>query len=155
MFRGRVNYSKKVKAFQIGEIVGEWFVLSYSGERGTGRNSYWRCRCSCGNESDVCGSSLRKGASTMCRKCSGRVNGRKGLNTQSKKHLYVARCGGFFKIGSSNNPQRRIKDLASSCPYPITVEAILLNRGHEESTWHEKYKDCHHHGEWFFGDCVL
>lgn len=147
-----VTLSHKIKAIPIGTTFGEWKVLAYAGERGQGRNTYWTCECSCGNIKDVCGSLLRMGNSSKCHRCAGRTNGRLGLNVMSKKHLYVVRCGEFFKIGSSDNPIRRIKDLHSTCPYPLVTERILMNRGKEEAEWHERHKGQHHHGEWFKGE---
>ena len=73
----------------------------------------------------------------------------------SKQHLYVARCGEYFKIGSSDNPERRIKDLQSSCPYPVTLEKIYWDRGSEEGAWLNHHEDRHHQGEWFSGSCEI
>lgn len=149
-----VTLSHKIKAIPIGSQYGSWTVLAYAGEKGNGKNTYWTCECSCGTTKDVCGSLLRAGKSSKCHKCAGRKNGRIGLDRMAKKHLYIVRCGEFFKIGSSDNPDRRIKDLHSTCPYPITVEAILLDRGGEEPEWHEKHRNQHHHGEWFQGEVI-
>lgn len=146
---------RKTKGIELGTVLGEWTVLAYAGVKGSGGNSYWLCRCSCGNEKEVMGTPLRLGRTTMCQRCAGRGNGRKGLNAMAKSHLYVIRCGEYFKVGSSDNPERRIRDLESSCPYPITTEAIYLNRGHEEARWHELLRDQHHHGEWFVGSCEV
>lgn len=44
----------------VGKIFGEWTVLEYVG------NGYYRCRCSCKNERNVLGYSLRSGESKSC-----------------------------------------------------------------------------------------
>lgn len=31
-----------------------------------GRGAYWHCKCDCGNEADVLGANLRKGATKSC-----------------------------------------------------------------------------------------
>ena len=45
---------------------GEWEVLRKVGTSETNGGIIWRCRCSCGNESDVLGTALRNGDSTSC-----------------------------------------------------------------------------------------
>lgn len=47
-----------------GQHFGEWLAVEYVGGK------YWKCQCSCGNESEVDGSKLRLGLSTRCRSCS-------------------------------------------------------------------------------------
>lgn len=51
-----------------GKKFGEWVVLEFSG-RNKSRNLVWKCRCSCGTERDVVGSSLRRGVSNSCGRC--------------------------------------------------------------------------------------
>jgi hypothetical protein len=145
-----VSISKKIKVFATGEQYGKWTVLDYVGEKGRGRNSYWKCQCVCGETREVCGSLLRTGKSTQCQVCSGKQNGRIGLYSKGKQqHLYIVRCGEFFKIGVSDNPERRIKDLETSNPFPIEVLYIGHNEGHEEKLWHDIFEHRHHRGEWF------
>lgn len=50
-----------------GKRFGEWTVL----ERlpNSDGNVVWKCRCSCGDESAVHASSLRRGQSTRCMRC--------------------------------------------------------------------------------------
>ncbi len=43
-----------------GKQFGDWEVLYYAG------NGYWHCKCSCGEERDVLGRSLRTGKSVSC-----------------------------------------------------------------------------------------
>jgi len=48
-----------------GKVFGRWTVLSRSGSDKRGE-LLWLCRCSCGNESSLTGSSLRSGNSISC-----------------------------------------------------------------------------------------
>jgi hypothetical protein len=47
---------------------GRWFVIERAPNKG--KAAMWRCRCYCGTEKIVHGTSLKSGASTMCRSCS-------------------------------------------------------------------------------------
>lgn len=51
-----------------GERFGKWTVLEKR-NKATSGNYKWLCRCSCGNEVEVDGNSLRSGKSTGCRRC--------------------------------------------------------------------------------------
>lgn len=144
-----------IKQIPSGTVFGKWTVLGYAGERGKGNNTYWNCRCECGVEKEVCGTSLRKGNS-KCITCSAKINGRIGLYTKGRQqHLYMVKCGDYFKIGVSDNPKRRIKDFESSNPFPIEVLYIGENEGHEEELWHNIFAHRHHRGEWFKGVCEI
>jgi hypothetical protein len=147
-----VKLSKKIHDMPVGSTWGQWTVLSYDGERGEGKNTYWLCRCSCGTEKAVCGTLLRRGTSTKCHRCSGKINGRRGLYGQKSSHLYIAKIGEYYKIGVSDNPKRRLRDMQTHCPYDITLTQVYYGAGHEEEMWHEENKDSHHRGEWFRGE---
>jgi hypothetical protein len=112
-------------------------------------NSLYKCICECGKEGIVKDSNLRTGKSKQCKSCATKINGRKGLDAQSKKHLYFIRCGDYIKIGSTDNVERRIKDLANANPYPVEIIKVMLNQGYLESKYHEQYRDKRIHGEWF------
>lgn len=48
---------------------GRWTVLAYAGRRREPRGRYitlWHCKCACGNEKVITGSSLRNGSSLSC-----------------------------------------------------------------------------------------
>lgn len=47
---------------------GRWFVIERAPNKG--KATMWRCRCYCGTEKIVHGTSLKSGKSAMCRKCS-------------------------------------------------------------------------------------
>jgi hypothetical protein len=61
-----------VETVEAGVAFGVWTVLGVSSIRR--REAYFDCRCSCGAESAVAKSSLLKGTSTRCRRCSNADN---------------------------------------------------------------------------------
>lgn len=128
---------------------GKWTVLKYIGTKGKSRNGYWECKCDCGNVKEVAASKLRAGESIQCQSCSGKQNGRLSLNAQAKRHLYIVSCGPYFKIGSSDDPDRRIDDLRTANPFPIITECIYLDQGYKEPLLHAYFKQYHHWGEWY------
>jgi len=69
------------------------------------------------------------------------------------KYVYLIRSGGngYCKIGVSNNPENRRKQLQTSNPYILTLEnqyetefANLV-----EKTLHRRYSHYRTNGEWF------
>jgi hypothetical protein len=65
-----------------GQRFGAWSIVRYATTRsyaGRGAIAYWLCRCDCGTERQVNGSSLRKGQSASC--------GCVAFKAQSKKLL--------------------------------------------------------------------
>lgn len=133
-----------------GQKFGERVVLGLSHQHPKSGNYYWFAKCSCGREDVVSGTRLKKG--TKCPECSGRVNGRKGLYKQAENlPCYFIRCGDYIKVGSSKNPERRLKDMETNNPYSLQLLFIDYQNG--EKFWHDKLKDCHHRGEWYhYGD---
>lgn len=53
------------------------------------------------------------------------------------------------KIGYSSNPQRRLADLQSGSPLPLTVLATFDGGKDLESALHRHFKTERRHGEWF------
>ena len=49
-----------------GKTFGKWTVLYKTNKRNAGGVIYWHCKCECGNEKDVLGTSLRSGRSLSC-----------------------------------------------------------------------------------------
>ncbi len=49
-----------------GKTFGKWTVLYKTNKRNTGGVIYWHCKCECGKEKDVLGTSLRSGRSLSC-----------------------------------------------------------------------------------------
>lgn len=130
-----------------GFVFGDWTVVSFSHKAKGSGNAYWNCRCVCGENYPVDGSKLRKGKSVMCKKCSGKMNGRKGLYSQSKDmKVYFIRCGDYVKIGASHDPNRRLKDIQSANPYKVTLEFV----DEDEEFWHRVFKHNNHRGEWYY-----
>lgn len=129
-----------------GQRFGERVVLGLSHQHPKSGNYYWKAKCSCGREDVVSGTRLKKG--TKCLECSGRINGRKGLDSQAKNlPCYFIRCGDYIKVGSSKNPERRLKDMETNNPYSLQLLHIDYENG--EKYWHDKLKNCHHRGEWY------
>ena len=64
---GKIN--EKIKTTEIdisGKKFGKWTVLYKTDKRNAGGVIYWHCRCECGKEKDVLGTSLRSGRSLSC-----------------------------------------------------------------------------------------
>jgi hypothetical protein len=142
----------------VGTTFRKWTVLEYIDCRGGGKNAFWRCRCECGTISDVSGSSLRKGHSKQCKKCSGKVNGRKGIyaKDKNKKDLYMIQCGPYVKIGATSNLRMRVFSIAAANPYPTKLVGYWKDYGYMEESWHKSLKHLHHKGEWFkLGICEI
>lgn len=101
------------------------------------------------------GSSLRNKTTQQCYNCNRKNNATyalKGKYAQSKSDLYVFKTGPYFKIGSTDNIQQRIKLLQCNCPYPIEIIYHGVGEGKDEEFWHKVLKHRHHSGEWFRGD---
>ena len=67
------------------------------------------------------------------------------------KQIYIIKCNECYKVGISNNPQKRLKELQTSNPYKLTIintypcdKAIV-----RESIIHMKLNEWHIRGEWF------
>lgn len=65
-----------------GQRFGRWLVLSYAG------GSKWACRCDCGTEKAVHGSSLRRGISNGCIKCHPAIGNRR-THGEKRTRLYT------------------------------------------------------------------
>ena len=53
-----------------GKKVGLWTVLRRGKVTPGGTCAYWLCRCACGREQSIGGTSLRNGTTMKCRTCS-------------------------------------------------------------------------------------
>ncbi len=146
-----MSNAKQIKEMTVGSKYGEWELLGMSHQRLDSRNAYYYVRCSCGTEAAINGSALRNGASTRCRKCSGRENGRKGLDSMANKsaYFYAMRSGPYVKFGVSNDPEKRLKTLLSANPYDTELIWSEPNEEGLENFYHTLYADRHHRGEWF------
>lgn len=54
----------------VGQVYGQWTVVGFDSLRA--HKSFWKCRCSCGNERAIWGANLKNGQSKSCR-CNGGV----------------------------------------------------------------------------------
>lgn len=52
-----------------GQVFNKWTVLGPAPKREGSKNKYWRCRCICGNESEVDTYSLKHNKSKGCSFC--------------------------------------------------------------------------------------
>jgi hypothetical protein len=69
-------------------------------------------------------------------------------------HLYIIQSSknGSFKIGRSNNPEKRISQLQTGSPYKLKIILVLKNMGYLEKSIHRNIltgnkRSCR--GEWF------
>lgn len=72
--------------------------------------------------------------------------------SRSLTYVYIFRCGEFYKVGLSRDPNVRLIDMQSHCPLPI--EAVAYRRVpnmpiYYERLIHTMLKDHRLHGEWF------
>lgn len=64
---------------------------------------------------------------------------------------------GAIKIGVSKNPEKRVKQLQTGCPYKIKIILKLKDRSDLEKRLHEilkGYKTTKTNKEWFDFDCM-
>jgi hypothetical protein len=53
------------------------------------------------------------------------------------------------KIGSSLEPNARLKEIQTGCPFPLKLEAVLPGGHEEEHDYHRRFADERLQGEWF------
>jgi hypothetical protein len=64
--------------------------------------------------------------------------------------IYMIRCHERIKIGfTDNNWASRFRALKTSCPYPITIIAVMPGNRGLELFMHRCFKALRVHGEWF------
>lgn len=66
-------------------------------------------------------------------------------------YVYVIRVRSRYKIGMSKDPDRRIKDLRTSCPDPLHMVHKLFSIDMKalEARLHKIFENNRLHGEWF------
>ena len=73
------------------------------------------------------------------------------VNRNVTGHVYLIKHGSDYKIGKSEDPSRRYKEIKVQMPYPI--EEIHLIETDDpsgiEAYWHNRFKDKRLKGEWF------
>ena len=142
----------KVKDIPVGTKYGSWTVLSFSHiQDNRAKSAYWNCKCVCGTEKAVSGTSLRRGQSTQCKSCRGREAAAETQlkYTHNSPHLYIVQCGEYVKIGSATDVKTRVAAIQSANPYEVSCLFIGEGLGHREKEMHDKLKNLHHRGEWF------
>jgi hypothetical protein len=71
------------------------------------------------------------------------------------KHLYViqSKVTGAVKIGRSDDPERRLRQLQTGCPYVLRIILVMADGGERETTVHQimrRHRTRHTvGGEWF------
>ena len=75
-----------------------------------------------------------------------------GKRISCSSFVYFLRAGEFIKIGRTTDwPHKRISELQTGCPYPITLAGFLDGDAKEESRLHKKFSALRARdgGEWF------
>lgn len=64
-------------------------------------------------------------------------------------YLIQAGVGGPLKIGCAAEPRKRLSDLQTGSPEPLTLVLAILGGLREERELHERFAASHRRGEWF------
>lgn len=72
---------------------------------------------------------------------------------KNKLYLYLIQCNSsdFYKIGFSENPENRLRNLQVGCPYSLTLvyKKCFKKSAKAERFLHKKYRYKRGIGEWF------
>lgn len=74
------------------------------------------------------------------------------------KYVYFIKpCGmdGPIKIGCSEEPERRLKTLATWSPFPLEIIGKVEGECSDENFLHRRFADLHTHREWFQSSPLL
>lgn len=67
--------------------------------------------------------------------------------------IYVLRAqnkkDGFFKVGFSHDPSRRMPDIQTNCPFKLSLVALKPGTLKDEKAFHKKLAKFKTNGEWF------
>lgn len=113
---------------------GRWTVLNYEGRRKEPRGRFttlWHCRCDCGNEKIITGSSLRNGLSLSC----GCLKLEK-LSEKSKKGFGMSKaeknvCQFLLKNSFKFKYQVYFQGLVGKQNYPLSYDFLVLHNKHK------------------------
>jgi Meiotically up-regulated gene 113 len=65
-------------------------------------------------------------------------------------YVYLIQGGPYFKIGwSASDPGKRLRNLCTASPYPLTLVGWIDGTRADEDRLHKEYEAKHQHGEWF------
>ncbi len=108
----------KKNPIKIGEIFGKFIVISKSSFTDKRHNSYYECKCICGNNTVVIGSRLRLGKSSSCRECRyARVRKYPGFASWSHKYSQYRHSATKRKIEFNLNIDEFIALSSLACSY--------------------------------------
>ena len=107
------------------------------------KTARWICMCECGVSCTVRGSDLRNGNQQRCGECA------KIARKKPRAGLYVVKAGPFYKVGTADKVEQRLKNLQDSCPFEIELIYWNPSRGDEEREIHKILKQYNTRGEWF------
>jgi hypothetical protein len=62
---------------------------------------------------------------------------------------YVIESNGIYKIGCTQNVSQRIKNIQTSCPFPIKPLLVINGDETTEKDLHLQFQNKKTHGEWF------
>ena len=67
-------------------------------------------------------------------------------------YVYIVKCRYFYKIGISQNAERRISGMKTDNPFPITTVKVKFVESYKdmEKHLHNRYIERNVTGEWFF-----
>ena len=64
-------------------------------------------------------------------------------------YVFVNVDFGVCKIGYSNNPNKRLLQVQTGCPFKLKKQLTIIGGAEKESELHKKYKKFRLEGEWF------
>lgn len=118
---------EKLITEMMGKLFGRWTVLSYNAQKSERRGmSYFTCRCTCGEEKPILGSSLRSGRSKGCLSCACIENRRR------KREEIIAEMVGkpydcWTVLGYNEQESERQSKLVLDCRCACGVEKPVLS----------------------------
>ena len=74
---------------------------------------------------------------------------------KSNQIYFVQATNGLVKIGKSNAPGKRVKELQIGSPLELKIKRVISGGLYLESILHLYFKHLHKHGEWFKPDTEL
>lgn len=74
----------------------------------------------------------------------------KKVTSNKESRIYVLAAGPFIKVGITRDLERRIHDLQTGCPYPISILTTLPGTHEDEAAIHRRLSSCRSSGEWFW-----